>query len=232
MLQKITKWLSDWFGAKAFESELKRQLINDVWLRQTYICVNLYLNNADYAKGNLASYVMQTQMTDDFRKMASRAVGLQLLEISKSKNRQFECRSWIISLTGEYAALRALYTPASTYESEVLSGIRHESTSGLYESFQVFAPRVYAQYFPSKTYQGFPEQDEELRHLSIAYQFWFDIGNIARIGLDDKGDWPRRYLALSVAFSEAMLKGDSCRAAVLSDERESLKQEVLSAPSI
>lgn len=232
MFDRLTKTLSEWLEARAFKSELTRQLVNDDWLRQTYICVNLYLNSADYAQDNLASQVIQTQMTDEFRDTVARAAGLRLLEISKSENKVIECRSWIVDVIGEYASLRALYTLAATRDSEVASGTRHETTTGLYESYDAFAPKVYAQYFPSKTYQGTAENNEELRHLSIAYQFLTDIGNIARVGLGDSGDWYRKYFSISVALAEANLKpGQGYLAAVLSDEREALRRELLAEAS-
>lgn len=228
MFKGLLKTLGEWLEARAFESELKHQLVYDAWLRQTYISINLYLNSDDYAKNNLASHVIQTQMTNEFRRTVSRAAGLRLLEISKSRNKILECRSWIIDVIGEYASLRALFTQAATHASEVASGIRHESTDGLFESFYLYAPKVYAQYFPSKVYQGTEQNNEELRHLSIAYQFWIDIGNIARIGLNDQGDWFRKYFGICVAIAEANLKPDKgYLVAILSDEREALRQELL-----
>lgn len=228
MFERLLKILGGWLESRAFNSELKRQLVNDEWLRQTYIHINLYLNNTDYARGNLASYVIQSQMTDEFRRDASAVAGLQLLKISKSKNRTLECRSWIIDIIGEYAPLRSLYTLATTYAPEVASGARHESTGGLFESFDLYAPAVYAHYFPSKSYQGTEENKEELRQLSIAYQFWTDVGNIARIGLNDQGDWFPRYFSICVALAEANLVPDKrYLAAILSSEREELRKELL-----
>lgn len=228
MFEKVHSWLKE----KAFTAELKRQLQSDDWLRQTYICVNLYLSNADYAKDNLTAQVIQQQMTDEFRRDIARTVGLQLLEISKSKNRAMECRSWIVGVIGEYASLRALYTPSATYTSEVESGARHEATAGLYEAFEGYAPKVYSQYFPSKVYQGTTQNNEELRQLSIAYQFLTDIGNIARVGLNDTGDWFRKYFNICVAHAEANLRpGQDYAAGVLSEERETLRRELLAGAS-
>ena len=139
-----------------------------------------------------------------------------------------ECRLWIVDVIGEYASLRALYTPSATHAFEVESGVRHEATVGLYDAFELYAPKVYSQYFPSKVYQGTTQNNEELRQLSIAYQFLTDIGNIARIGLNDAGDWYRKYFKICVAHAEANLRPDQgLMAAVLAEEREALRRELL-----
>lgn len=224
MLKKISSWLEE----KAFAAELKRQLQSDDWLRQTYICVNLYLNSADYAKNNLTSQIIQTQMEDGFRRAVAHTVGLQLLKISKSENRVIECRSWIVGIFGEYASLRALYTPSTNYASEVEQGVRHEANVGLYDEFEGYAPKIYNIYFPSKVYQGSVQNNEELRQLSVMYQFLIDIGNVARIGLNDTGDWFRVYFNLCVAHAEANLRPDhEYTAAVLSEERETFLRNLL-----
>ena len=228
MFGGLTKKFGDWLAAKAFEKELFERLRTDAWLRETYINVNQYLNDKGYAETNPSASVFQRQTTPEFRTLAARIVGLQLLAISKSQNKVLECRRWMIDVMAEYAPVRALYTLNQTYESERAQGIRHELTTGLFEEFGLYAPKVYAHYFPNKAYQGTRDNNEELRQLSIAYHFSIDIGNVARIGLDDAGPWFREYFNVAVALAEANLKPDGNYAsAILGEERESLRMEIL-----
>jgi hypothetical protein len=122
---------------------LKRRMHQDSWVRNMVIAVQLKLFDAATAKEDDSARLIQAfdnavrdQMIEYFLK--------KIVCIADSGNRVVACRRWLVNEARSYAPLKAVFTPQSSYDLELIARLRHPFNVGLWECIGKVVERTFA----------------------------------------------------------------------------------------
>gem|GEM_PF-6250205 len=180
----------------------RRRSKTDPWFKTMTICVhlNLYGTTDDAECANF-----QAMFDDSARSAMADYFVDKITQVAKSPDRRLACRLWVINEARCYAPLRSVFTAQDSYRLEVLSGLRHPCTFGLFEEID----RVIEATFPHEVEKlgTIAAVRENLRKESVWASKRLELANTGRTALEDidqteNTNWLRTYVNALVAVAE------------------------------